>query len=216
MCGWSPSPAQAGSAKHAWRRKIARAVAPVFRDGVRFVPLESITDPELAKLALAQAVGVPRSVDDLESAIVEVLADQHTPLVIDNLEQVVSGGALLCAAVDGGTRRQDADDQSPPYACRASTSSRHRHLRSGWQIARSFGVRPAFGRGSAVYRQGTGRQSARAYRPDVMAGVSRICERLDRFPLAIELAAARSGPAQAGGHSPAARAPSASADLRRP
>src|SRR5688572_30535068 len=69
---------------------VARAVAETFPDGVVFIELAPLTDPELVPAAIALALGASERADrtPLES-VAAVLADQHVLLVLDNFEHVV-------------------------------------------------------------------------------------------------------------------------------
>ena len=171
-----------------------------FADGVSFVPLAAIRDPELAVLAIAQTFGIPDMggrppVERLE----EALRERRYLLILDNLEQVVAAapslGAILLSCphlkilVTSRERLRLVGEQVyqvPPFALPAPPESRllGMDVPVAWReseavrlfVERARGVRPTF-----------------ALTPDNAPAVAEICRRLEGVPLAIELAAARVG-----------------------
>jgi len=75
---------------------VGEALLDVFPDGVRFVSLAPIRDPELVLPAIGRAVGVR---DAGMSTIAEQLAghlqDKHLLLILDNFEQVADAGPAI-------------------------------------------------------------------------------------------------------------------------
>ncbi|CAN5588930.1 hypothetical protein BH23CHL5_BH23CHL5_20350 [soil metagenome] len=82
--------------------ETARQIGPAFRDGVRFVSLEALTDPDLVITAVARAIGVATSTENVETSLHEEIADRHLLLVVDNLEQVVSAAPVLSRILQAG------------------------------------------------------------------------------------------------------------------
>src|SRR5205823_5515613 len=71
-----------------------------FPDGVWFVELAPITDPELAGQALARAVGVrPLPGQSALDAAVAHLSERRTLVVLDNCEHLLEGAAEVARAV---------------------------------------------------------------------------------------------------------------------
>jgi transcriptional regulator with XRE-family HTH domain len=93
----------------------ASALRATFSDGIVFVDLSAIRDPELVPLTIAQSLGLrengDQSVQDLLAAF---LNDRRLLLVIDNAEQVVE------AAPHIGTRR--VTGLSRPLTCPSMNS----------------------------------------------------------------------------------------------
>ena len=82
------------------KTRLALASAEVmverFTDGVWFVPLGAVSEPELVTSAIARVFGVRESVDQsLLDAVVAHLAEREVLLVLDNLEQVIDAGPTV-------------------------------------------------------------------------------------------------------------------------
>ena len=148
--------------------ELATRTADRYGDGARFVPLAAIDAAVRVVPAIAQALGV---VDDLA----EYLASRELLLVVDNLEQVLEAAPDLAALL-----------ATAPRVTLLATS------RAPLRIAgeRELAVSP-LAREPAVELFVT-RARALGARVEPGPDVERICDRLDRLPLAIELAAARS------------------------
>jgi non-specific serine/threonine protein kinase len=173
--------------------QAALHVAADFADGVRFVPLAPIRDPELVAPAIAEALGVLDSADhSLPERLRAVLASQNLLLVLDNVEQVAAASPLVGDFLAACPRLKVlatsrlplhvAGEQQlpvPPLPLPELAGSV-----SPEQAARSPAVRLFVERAQAV-------------KPDFALtaanapAVAEICRRLDGLPLAIELAAAR-------------------------
>jgi predicted ATPase len=136
-------------------------------DGVWWVSLAAVSDPELVVPAIAAAVG---GAEDLAA----YLGDRSLLLVLDNMEQVVDAapaiGELLASAPE----------------CAAIVTSRERLAISGEQ---EYPVGPLSRQDAVELFTARARQVKPDFEPGV--GVEAICERLDRLPLALELAATR-------------------------
>ena len=168
-----------GTGKTRLSLKVATDLAGEFRDGVYFVPLAPITDAALVPSTIAEALGVPEDPGrPILTVVTERLRDRNTLLVLDNFEQLVSAAPLV------------GDLLGAAKALRCLASSRESLRVYGEQ---EYPV-PVLDADDAVALFG---QRARAVRPaftlteESAKTVRAICERLDRLPLAIELAAAR-------------------------
>ena len=146
----------------------AQELVESYDDGVTFVDLAPIRDPEVVLPTIADALGI-------EGDLVSQLGARQHLLVVDNVEQVVDAApdiaGLLVAA--------------PGVAVLATS-------REPMRIAgeHEFRIRP-LAEAPAVELF---RQRAQAARYDFEADyrqLAAICDRLDNLPLAIELAAAR-------------------------
>jgi predicted ATPase/DNA-binding CsgD family transcriptional regulator len=151
-----------------------------FADGVWFVDLASVNDPELAPATVARAIGiVDMGTGDDVDRLCEAIRDRDMLLVLDNFERVTPAtrfvAQLLAAA---------------PRLSILATSRRSLHLQGEHEI-----VVPPLGSDDAVALFSA---RARAVNPGFELSatttpiVESICAELDRLPLAIELAAARS------------------------
>lgn len=159
--------------------EVASGVAGDVSDGVCFVSLASVRDPDLVLPAVARAVGVP---DDSECPLVESLVthlrDRHLLLVLDNLEQVADAAPAIAALL---------------AACpqlHALVTSRSVLRVRGEQV---LAVPPLVGSEAVALFL----QRARMTNPDIgvteanAATITEVCRRLDGLPLALEIAAAR-------------------------
>ena len=179
-----------GTGKTRLALAIAASLGPELTGGVVFVPLESVTDPALVPLALAQAAGLRDPGKDPLPRLSAALRGRETLLVVDNAEQVVDAAPVLSALlreVPGlrllVTSREplrvalEREVRVPPLPLPRSGAEAEEALRSpavALFVARSRAARPGF----ELTEQNA-------------AAVGEICRRLDGLPLAIELAAAR-------------------------
>ncbi|MER7195739.1 ATP-binding protein [Streptomyces flaveolus] len=162
---------------------VAADMAGDFADGVWFVDLVPVTEPDRVGAAVAAAVGVGeqpgRGVDD---AVLAALADHRALLVLDNCEQVRDGVApfleRLLAACPG---------------LRVLVTSRARLMVPFERVLPVPPLSRDGGEASEAVALFTDRAAAVGQPPGpaVSDGVVAVCERLGGVALAIELAAAR-------------------------
>jgi len=161
--------------------QVAAAMAGEFGDGVWYVDLAPITDPDLVPVTVARALGLPdqpgRSTMD---SLLRFVRDRQVLVVLDNCEHLLDASAELVVAVLSGAARltvlatsREAIGVAGEVSWRVPSLSladeaielfidRARHARPGFSLT-----------------------------DDNAAAVGEICARLDGVPLAIELAAAR-------------------------
>src|SRR5579863_6390051 len=175
--------------------QVATEMRDHFVDGVCFVQLASIRDPELVMLTIAQELGIPVGTQPIIEQVKFALPDKHLLLVLDNFEQVVAAAPqveeLLAAC---------------PSLKIVATSREVLHL----QVERIFPVAPLGLPNLQRFSEGVEGEVLSQY-PAVALFVQRaqailptfrvtqanarpiaeICVHLDGLPLAIELAAAR-------------------------
>jgi predicted ATPase len=152
-----------GSGKTRLALQAAAESVERYGDGVWFVSLAAVRDPQLIEPTIARVVGGP---DDLH----EFLTGKRTLLVLDNLEQLLPDAADIVARLDA----------------RILATSRSR-LNVGAE--QEFPVPTlSVDDGGALFTQ-RARQLQPGFEPD--AAVNEIAERLDGLPLALELAAGR-------------------------
>src|SRR3954453_23689357 len=71
--------------------RISSGLADEFNDGVCFVPLAAVTDPQLVPVTIAKSVGIADSGDLSSAALLRSeLRDANLLLVLDNFEQITS------------------------------------------------------------------------------------------------------------------------------
>jgi predicted ATPase/class 3 adenylate cyclase len=87
-----------GTGKTRLSLSIGRVMLEQLRDGVFFVELETIRNPDGILPAVAKAVGVSVSVGrEVIDALTDELSDKEMILILDNMEQVVSGADRVAA-----------------------------------------------------------------------------------------------------------------------
>ncbi|MBI2940375.1 MAG: tetratricopeptide repeat protein [Chloroflexi bacterium] len=171
----------------------ATALAPLHADGVWFVPLVAVTDPELLLPSLAEVLRPPAGDRPVAERLLDLLRDRDTLLVLDNFEQIVVAVSTLTLLLE--------------------RCARLRLLVTSRTILRVIGERCVFvpplrlpdrdvpAELGSVARNDAVRlfvERAREVAPDFrlteknVQAVVEICHHLDGLPLAIELAAARS------------------------
>ena len=80
---------------------VAMTIHHSFADGSRFIPLASITDPDLVLPTLAHTLGlVERGTQSLFEQLKNALESKHSLLLLDNFEQVVSAAPHLIELLD--------------------------------------------------------------------------------------------------------------------
>src|SRR5881392_1598578 len=185
-----------GSGKTRLALEVASRVGPRYRDGVAWVELAPLSNPELVPHHVADALGVRRDgIRSAGDALLEALRDWEALLVLDNCEHLVDACARLAEALLRGCPR-----------LRVMATSREALGISGeraWLVPAL--ALPAVEAGKPVTRAVAAASEAirlfvertQAVRPsfelreDNVAAIAHICRRLDGLPLAIELAAAR-------------------------
>ncbi len=152
-----------------------------FPDGVWYVDLAPITDPDMVPIAVARALELPdqpgRSTMD---TLARFVADRQMLVVLDNCEHLLDASASLVVALLGaGAKLMLLATSREPISVAGEV---------GWRV-------PSLSLADEAVELFTDR--ARRARPefavtaDTAAAVAEICHRLDGLPLAIELAAAR-------------------------
>src|SRR5690242_18813438 len=167
-----------------------------YPDGVAWVELAPLSNPELVPHHVADALGVRRDgIRAAGDALLEALRDWDALLVLDNCEHLVEACARLAEALLRGCPR-----------LRIMATSREALGLAGeraWLVPAL--ALPAVAAGKPVTRAAAAESEAirlfvertQAVRPsfelrdDNVAPIAHICRRLDGLPLAIELAAAR-------------------------
>jgi class 3 adenylate cyclase len=182
-----------GAGKTRLGLQVAVELSESFADGVFFVNLAPIRDPELVFPAIAEVLGVKEMTEHSLFALLQAfLREQHLLLLLDNFEHVV-GAALQVAELLAVC----------PKLKILVTSRMALHVRAEQEFAVPPLMLPdpkhlpdlvvlAQYEAVALFIQ-----RARAVRPDFQVtnasapAVAEMCVRLDGLPLAIELAAAR-------------------------
>ncbi|HZG68629.1 MAG TPA: helix-turn-helix domain-containing protein, partial [Herpetosiphonaceae bacterium] len=182
-----------GAGKTRLALEIAGRLVEHFADGVYFVDLAAIVEPELVVFAIAQAIGVNEIAGQLLTVgLQQHLLDKQALLVIDNFEQVASAAPLaprllaVCPQLKvlatsrvllrvSGEHAFSIPPLSLPHpGQQMPVEDLNQYEAVRLFVARAQAVKPGF----AITRENA---------PVLVE----ICNRLDGLPLAIELAAAR-------------------------
>ncbi len=182
-----------GTGKTRLSLEIAANVLDQFPDGVYFVPLSAIHDPDLVPSAIAQALTVSTTGSRRPiEALLDHLREKQTLLVLDNFEQVLQAAPIATQLLEGSVGLRvlvssravlhvsgEQEFPVPPLALPDLKALPGLAALSQFEAVRLFIER------------------AVAVKPDFQAtnenapAIAGICERVDGLPLAIELAAAR-------------------------
>jgi predicted ATPase/DNA-binding CsgD family transcriptional regulator len=173
--------------------EAAHDLAPDFADGVYFVPLAAIREPDFVLPTIAQALGLHEtSSRSLLEELQAVLSDQSLLLLLDNFEQVLAATPPLahllavCQQVKllvtsrAALRLQGEHElvvfplALPDLTQLLTRESLLQYAACALFVERVQAIQPAFQIAEATVRP-----------------IAEICLRLDGLPLAIELAAAR-------------------------
>jgi predicted ATPase len=177
--------------------EAAACLADTFVDGVRFIPVASVRDPDRLVSAIAQSVGVQgtehQSLVDLVS---DVLRGARMLLVVDNFEQVVTAAPVLCQLLEACPQltalitsrvrlrvRGEREYVVPPLSLPINDGSGGGGEDGVIWVLRSEAAQLFAERAGEAHADFT-------VTPDNAPIVAEICQRLDGSPLAIELAAA--------------------------
>jgi len=158
-----------GSGKTRLAIEAAAALVDEVADGVYFVSLARLREPDLVRGAIAGVLGLADA-DDLE----ERLRERELVLVLDNLEQLIDAAGAIAELLAAAPRLRILATSRVPLRIAGEQELRVEPLELADAVA--------------LFEQ-----RARAVRPGFVADASlaTVCERLDCLPLALELAAAR-------------------------
>src|SRR6267143_277706 len=172
---------------------VAEKVSASYEDGVWFVGLASLPDPDLVTSALGTVFGVSLPGANPISGLAGWLRDKRALIVLDSCEQVIDAAAAIAEAILKAAARVSilATSREP---LRAEGEWLHR-LSSLELPPRSDYLTPE---GALQYsavqlfnERAIATMDGFALGEDDVAPVLEICHRLDGVPLALELAAAR-------------------------
>jgi non-specific serine/threonine protein kinase len=172
---------------------VAQDVAAHFADGVVFVDLAPITNPDLVLVAIAQAIGI-RDVGEgnLLERLTSVLRPRQALLLLDNLEQVLGAAPRLALLLQACPALQFLATSRAPLRVRQEqvldipplALPDVRDLADPDRLSRTEAIAYFVDRAHAA-------ESSFRLTAQNAATIAAICRRLDGLPLAIELAAAR-------------------------
>jgi predicted ATPase/DNA-binding SARP family transcriptional activator len=156
-----------GTGKTRLGTAFAARLADRYPDGVWWVPLAMVSEARLVPAAIAAALG---DIMDLPM----YLRGRALLLVLDNFEHVIEAARAVAELLSGAP------------GCGVIVTSRER---LGLAAEQEYQVAPLSPQAAVELFTARARQVEPAYEPG--AEIDAICERLDRLPLALELAATR-------------------------
>lgn len=172
---------------------VAHGVQRFFEDGVAYISLVPIGDPNLVASIIAQAIGVVEVANQpLPTALVSALRDRKLLLVLDNFEHLLEAAPLLAELL-----------AAAPYLRILATSRTRLHLSGEYEYVvaplalPSLDVLPPIEQLSACSAVRFFATCVQVVKPlfTITAAnaltVAMICVKLDGLPLAIELASNR-------------------------
>jgi predicted ATPase/class 3 adenylate cyclase/DNA-binding CsgD family transcriptional regulator len=165
----------------AGKTRLAVKLAEEFSDGVCYVDLAPITDPDLIPSTAARAFGLPDQPGQSSMVtLARFIADRPLLIVLDNCEHLLDASAVLAVALLKACPRLTLLATSrEPIGVAGEVSWRLPSLSLADEAIELFGDRARHARADFMVTN------------DNVAVLSEICRRLDGLPLAIELAAAR-------------------------
>ena len=172
---------------------VAQTVSASYEDGVWFVALSSLADPDLVPSALTTVLGISQSGVNPVSALTTWLRDKHALLVLDSCEHVVAAAAKIAEATLRAARRVSILATSrEPLRAEGEWVHRLASLRvppDSAELATDdvlhYPAVELFTERAAAVVEGLSFGSGELH------AVVEICRRLDGVPLALELAAAQ-------------------------
>ena len=164
----------AGIGKTRLGLQIAHELGEHFADGVVFVALDALRDASLLMSVLAHALGLRESTEgEISEQVITFLQGKHFLLILDNFEQILEAASSVADLLSNCSRLSVLVTSRVPLRLRAEQILALAPLPLAEAVTlfqeRALAVRPGG-----------------VYAPQQVAA---ICERLDRLPLAIELAA---------------------------
>jgi predicted ATPase/DNA-binding SARP family transcriptional activator len=156
-----------GTGKTRLAMAFAAGLADRYPDGVWWVPLATVSEARLVPAAIAAVLG---DIMDLPM----YLRGRSLLLVLDNFEQVIEAARAVAELLSGAP------------GCGVVVTSRER---LGVAAEQEYPVAPLSPDSAVELFTARARQVEPGYEPG--AEIDAICERLDRLPLALELAATR-------------------------
>jgi predicted ATPase/class 3 adenylate cyclase len=168
-----------GTGKTRFALQLAAEVSDEFPDGVFWVPLASLGDPALVVSAVAQALdAIERPGEPLVGAIVRSVGGKRLLLLLDNCEHVLAAAADVVSPLL----------PSCPNLLVLTTSRQP----LGVAAEQVYPLEPLLPTDAVSLFESRARAAGATFDfAESRAVVEALCARLDRLPLAVELAAAR-------------------------
>lgn len=182
-----------GTGKTRLSLQVAADLLGEFTDGVFFIALAPISDPDLVASAIAQTLGTKETGSiSLVESIKEYLRDKQVLLALDNFEQVITAASLVMELLMASSRLKVLVTSREPLRIRGE----HEFAVPPLALPDLKQLPPAdtltqFAAVELFVQQACAVKNDFMLTSENMLSVAEICARLDGLPLAIELAAAR-------------------------
>ena len=182
-----------GTGKTRLALQLIREEKENYKDGVFFVSLAAISNPQLTALAIAQVLGLFDSGrQPIRQILIEYLQDKKILLVLDNFEQILDAGLLVSEISEHCLNAKVLITSRTPLHVRGEyvfplEPLSNPHLRNEKNAA-DIVLYPAV---QLFIQRAKEVNPALTLDDQNIIAISTICSRLDGLPLAIELAAAR-------------------------
>ena len=167
-----------GTGKTRLATQVASTVLSRYNDGVVYVPLEALATDDLVTPAIAAALELDMSADDILQAVIDDLGARSTLLVLDNFEHVVGAASVVVSIIES------ARDVDVLVTSQALLRVRGEHAYPLAPMSGNDGIDLFVARAQAVdpsFDPSEGDQKL----------IGEIVEMLEGMPLATELTAAR-------------------------
>jgi predicted ATPase/class 3 adenylate cyclase len=182
-----------GTGKTRLSLQVAAELVADFEEGVFFVDLAAITDPDLLIPTVAQTLSVrEKPGQSLSETLNDYLRDKHLLLVLDNFEQLLDAGPTVSALLAGAPSLKALVTSRAPL----HLSGEHEYSVPPLAVPDLHATLPPATLAAYEAVQ-LFVERAQAVKPEFeltsenAPAVAEICARLDGLPLAIELGAAR-------------------------
>ncbi len=182
-----------GTGKTRLAIEAGRAALVHFADGVYFVGLDTVRDPDLVIPQIAQTLGlIEEPARPITDTVAAYLARKRMLLILDNLEQVVSGAPHIAALVGAAPELVVLGSSREPLGVAGERLYPVPTLALPTEPGHPTAAQVAGLEAVELFVE-----RAQSARPDFQLtddnapAIAAICRRVDGLPLAIELAAAR-------------------------
>lgn len=177
---------------------VAEGALSFFPDGILFVPLAPLTDPDQLLFAIANSIPLAEGGTTIQEALTAYWRDKVLLLLLDNFEHLLGAAPLLLtllAAAPGvkvlATSREPLHlygEQEFPVPPLALPDPPEQRASTGEELLTRLADVPAV---TLLVQRARAVQPTFRLTPQNAAAVAELCRRLDGLPLALELAAAR-------------------------
>ncbi len=174
--------------------EVARHLLPKFPDGVWIAQLAPLSDPDLLPSVVASALGLtPAGGQDAVERVCAAVGTRQALLVLDSCEHVVESATRMAEGLLKGSRLRIIATSQVPLRAEGEAVYRVPSLDVPPETASEMDTPEQWGAANLFVARA--RESSPQFCLDKRTSgkVGAICRRLDGIPLAIELAAKRTG-----------------------